>query len=84
MRPLAQPPSNVIAAVLSLVIPGAGQMYKGRIGLGIAWLTITLLAYVTLLLPGMLLHFICIFHAAGMEPRRAGAPSATVSSRASG
>jgi TM2 domain-containing membrane protein YozV len=73
MRPPAQPPSNVIAAVLSLVIPGAGQMYKGRIGLGVVWLAITLLAYVTLLLPGMLLHFLCVFQAAGMEPRRAPA-----------
>jgi TM2 domain-containing membrane protein YozV len=69
----AQPPSNVIAAVLSLLIPGAGQMYKGRIGLGIAWLVLTLLAYVTLLLPGVLLHFICVFQAAGMEPRHAPA-----------
>jgi TM2 domain-containing membrane protein YozV len=69
MRESAQPPSNVVAAVLSLLIPGAGQMYKGRVALGFLWLVLTLLAYVTLLLPGMLLHFLCIFQAAGMEPR---------------
>jgi TM2 domain-containing membrane protein YozV len=73
MRESVQPPSNVIAGVLSLLIPGAGQMYKGRIGLGILWLIVTLLAYLTLLLPGMLLHFLCVFQAAGMEPRHAAA-----------
>jgi TM2 domain-containing membrane protein YozV len=30
--------SNGAAAVLSLVIPGAGQMYKDKIGKGFAWM----------------------------------------------
>jgi TM2 domain-containing membrane protein YozV len=68
-----RPPSNVLAAIFSLLIPGAGQMYKGRIPLGLLWLGLTIVAYVTLFLPGMLLHFLCIFQAAGMEPRRATA-----------
>jgi TM2 domain-containing membrane protein YozV len=29
-------PSSGIAAVLSLIIPGAGQMYRGRAGAGLA------------------------------------------------
>ena len=35
--------------------------------MGIAWLVITVLGYLTLIVPGMLLHFICVFQAAGME-----------------
>ena len=65
---LPPPQSATVAAVLSLVIPGAGQIYKGRIWMGMAWLVFTVLGYLTLLVPGMLLHFICIFQAAGMEP----------------
>jgi TM2 domain-containing membrane protein YozV len=42
-------PSNGVAAVLSLFIPGAGQMYKGKIGWGIAWLLCTVLGYTTIM-----------------------------------
>ncbi len=42
---VANRPSNGTAAVLSLFIPGAGQMYKGRVGQGIAWMILTVLGY---------------------------------------
>ena len=61
-------PNDAVAAVLSLVIPGAGQIYKGKTVTGIAWLVFTVLGYLTLVLPGMLLHFGCVFHAAAMAP----------------
>ena len=61
-------PNDTVAAVLSLVLPGAGQIYKGRTVLGILWLLGTAAGYLTLLVPGMLLHFVCVFHAAGMPP----------------
>ena len=66
--PVAARPSNGIAAVLSLVIPGAGQMYKGKVGQGIAWLFFTVLGYFMMIVPGVILHLFCIFHAASMEP----------------
>jgi TM2 domain-containing membrane protein YozV len=69
MESSTRPRSNVVAAVLSLLVPGLGQMYKGRVGLGILWLVLITVAYFTVLLPGILLHFLCIFQAAGMEPR---------------
>ena len=53
-----------VAAVLSLVIPGAGQIYKGRIGAGLVWLICTVLGYVALVLPGIIIHIICIVNAA--------------------
>ena len=57
-----------IAAVLSLVIPGAGQMYKQQIGGGIAWLICTVLGYCLFIIPGLILHLICIVTAASGDP----------------
>lgn len=52
-----------LAALLSLVIPGAGQMYRGKVGAGLLWLVCVPLGYV-LIVPGLILHVICIFNAA--------------------
>ncbi len=73
-----------IAAVLSLIIPGAGQMYKGQIGNGIGWfificagyfissvlavMVITIIIAPITLVPTILLHFLCIYYAAIREP----------------
>ena len=62
-------PSHGVAAVLSLFIPGAGQMYKGRVGQGLVWLFFTVIGYFMVVIPGLILHLICIFHAASMEPK---------------
>ena len=53
-----------IAAVLSLVIPGAGQMYKGKVGAGLIWLLCVAVGYAMLIVPGIILHIICIVSAA--------------------
>jgi TM2 domain-containing membrane protein YozV len=74
-----QPPSVVVtsaertwspgvAAVLSLVIPGAGQMYKGQVGQGFAWLFGVVIGYVLFVVPGLILHIICIIAAASGSP----------------
>jgi TM2 domain-containing membrane protein YozV len=52
-----------VAAVLSLVIPGAGQMYCGRVGEGLAWLLFVVIGYAMFIAPGLLLHVLCIFGA---------------------
>jgi TM2 domain-containing membrane protein YozV len=57
-----------VAAVLSLVIPGAGQMYKGQIGNGIVWLIGTVIGYFLFIVPGLLLHLLCIVGAAKGNP----------------
>ncbi|HKQ53046.1 MAG TPA: hypothetical protein VJT74_11790, partial [Pyrinomonadaceae bacterium] len=59
-------------AVLSLLIPGVGQMYKGRVGEGIMWLLFTPIGYVLFILPGLILHIICIIDAARGNPHRQG------------
>ncbi len=57
-----------MAAVLSLVIPGAGQMYKGNVLRGLVWLFFTVLGYMAAVLPGIILHISCIFGAASGDP----------------
>jgi TM2 domain-containing membrane protein YozV len=70
------PPPQVwnpgVAAVLSLFMPGAGQMYKGRIGEGIGWLFLTAVGYVFFICPGVLIHMFCILSAAKGDPTRPG------------
>jgi TM2 domain-containing membrane protein YozV len=57
-----------VAAVLSLFIPGAGQMYKGDTLTGLAWLVIVVIGYVMFILPGIVLHVCCIIGAASGTP----------------
>ena len=56
------------AAVLSLIIPGAGQIYKGSIGTGILWLICVPLGYFMVIAPGIILHLICIYKAYSGNP----------------
>ncbi len=63
--PLLQPtpPSPGVAAILSLVIPGAGSMYAGRVGAGLVWLLATCIGYLAFVVPGLVLHLCAIFAA---------------------
>jgi TM2 domain-containing membrane protein YozV len=75
-RPINEPvPTMVrtwnpgVAAVLSLFIPGAGQIYKGQIGAGLLWLLCTVIGYAMAIAPGIILHVTCIVNAATSRPR---------------
>ena len=57
-----------IAAVLSLVLPGAGQMYKGQVVNGIAWLIVVVGAYLLFAFAGVIPHLFCILGAASGNP----------------
>lgn len=57
-----------IAAVLSLVIPGAGQIYRGKIGRGLLWLMFVLMGYALFIVPGLILHIVCIIAAYSGNP----------------
>ena len=59
-----------IAAVLSFVIPGAGQMYKGQVDLGIWWLVGTVAGYCAFIVPGVILHIVCIYKAYSDDPAK--------------
>ena len=58
------PFSPGLAAVMSFFIPGLGQMCQGKYIGGIAWLIAVPLGYVAFVVPGIVLHLICIVHAA--------------------
>lgn len=51
------------AAVLSLFIPGAGQIYKGNLAHGLGWLVATVIGYAMFVIPGVILHILCIMNA---------------------
>jgi TM2 domain-containing membrane protein YozV len=57
-----------VAALLSFLIPGAGQMYKNQVGEGLLWLVGTIFGYFLFVLPGLIIHLICIFSAASGDP----------------
>lgn len=57
-----------VAAVLSFLIPGLGQMYKGQIFNGLGWFVVTAIGYIVLIIPGIVLHLICIIGAASGDP----------------
>jgi ribosomal protein L34E len=60
--------SKGVAALLSLLIPGLGHLYKGQILWGILWFVIAIVAYIVssvlCFIPGILVHIICIVHSA--------------------
>jgi len=58
----------LLAATLSLVIPGAGQLYTGNVLSAILWFVLVTAGY-GLILPGILLHLFCIAAAAGSAYR---------------
>ena len=67
-HPPTQRWSPALAAVLSFLVPGLGQVYKGQILNGIVWFFLVGVGYLALLLPGFLLHFFCIVGAASGNP----------------
>ncbi len=58
-----RPPSPGLAAVLSVLLPGLGQVYSGRLLAGALWLLLTSFSYWAVLIPGFLVHALCIWSA---------------------
>jgi len=56
-------PSPGVAAVLSVLIPGLGQVYTGRLGAGAFWFLVTGISYWAPLIPGFLVHAACVWFA---------------------
>jgi hypothetical protein len=56
-------PSPGVAAVLCFFVPGLGQLYSGRLLAGAIWFLATGFAYWAVLLPGFLVHAVCIWSA---------------------
>ncbi|MFM7242926.1 MAG: GYF domain-containing protein [Planctomycetaceae bacterium] len=67
-HPPVQRWSPGLAAVLSFLLPGLGQVYKGQVINGLVWFVLVGLGYLALVLPGLVLHFFCIVGAASGNP----------------
>jgi len=67
-HPPVQRWSPALAAVLSFLVPGLGQLYKGQVMNGIVWFFLVGVGYLALVLPELLLHFFCIVGAASGNP----------------
>jgi len=52
-----------VAAALSLIVPGAGQMYRGHVNSGLKWFMLVPLGYFLFILPGFLMHIACVYRA---------------------
>lgn len=59
--------SGVLAGLMSLFVPGLGQLYKGHIFWAAFWFILTPLGY-TLIVPGFLLHVLCVYFAVTSTP----------------
>jgi TM2 domain-containing membrane protein YozV len=69
-------PSPGVAAVLSLLIPGAGQMYRGRVGFGVLLLLAAAVGYAMAIVPGILIHLFAVINAASVGVTRPSAAPA--------
>jgi len=57
-----------IAAALSVLVPGGGHIYRGKTVKGFLWLILVAAGYSLYLLPGIILHLLCIPFAAVGNP----------------
>lgn len=56
--------SREFAALFSLFVPGLGQMLRGHLIRGFLWLIIVLIGYLCFVVPGLVLHLVCVIYAA--------------------
>lgn len=59
-----------VAGLLSFLIPGAGQIYKGKPIAGMLWFVLTLIGYAAFIIPGIFLHVMCVVMATMGNPNR--------------
>jgi len=56
--------SHLVAALLSAILPEAGQVSKGQPVNGLVWFVAMIFLYVAFIPAGLLLHMVCIVGAA--------------------
>lgn len=56
-------PSPGVAAVLAVLLPGLGHVYSGRLLGGALWFLGVSFGYWAILVPGLLLHGLCVWSA---------------------
>ncbi len=56
-------PSPGLAAVLSVLLPGLGHVYSGRLLGGLGWFLAACFGYWAVLVPGFLIHALSVWFA---------------------
>ena len=56
-------PAPGIAAVLSVLLPGLGHVYSGRLAAGFGWFLAAAFGYWAILVPGFLIHVVSVWAA---------------------
>lgn len=55
-----QQPNLGLAGILSFLLPGLGQIYRGEVIVGMIWMTLTIAGYLACFFLGLFLHLILI------------------------
>jgi hypothetical protein len=63
-NPAIKPVDNVFAAIMTMMLPGLGQLLKGQIMPGIFWALAVGFGYFAFFWPGLIIHGLCILDAA--------------------
>ncbi len=59
--------SGFLAGLMSLFVPGLGQLYKGHLFWAAFWFILTPLGYLAIV-PGFILHVLCVYFAITSTP----------------
>ncbi len=51
------------AAFLSFLLPGWGQMRRGKTAQGLIWMVVVIAGYLLMVVPGVILHILCMLEA---------------------
>lgn len=63
-NPAIRPVDNSFAAIMTMMLPGLGQLLKGQIMPGIIWALAVGFGYFAFFWPGLIIHVFCILDAA--------------------
>lgn len=67
-----------MAAVLSFLMPGLGQLIQGRVLHAVGFFLLTILGYALFIIPGLILHIFCVMDAAKYDRLQAMRDAATM------
>lgn len=51
-----------MSTLLNIICPGLGHIYQGRYVAGVLWFFFILFGYLMLIVPGFVLHVLCVLH----------------------
>lgn len=80
-NPAIRPVDNFFASIMSMMLPGLGQLMKGQIMPGIIWALAVGCGYFMYFWPGLIIHGFCILDAAITKGEGQEGKPSTISSK---